>query len=146
MSPSLDLSGLLGATGASVTELTHARRWRLEQAWREVFARATFLRTGKWRIPNLEWHVFSYGDTPCEAGAKAYELFQLETPTAFCVWPEDQHLPIFLCTGGSHLPLSALQDDIYVFSEDLAWTMVFTHEFSMGLGPYFARREWQPQQ
>ena len=145
MSSAPDLVDLLSATGSSVTELTRANRWRLERAWREIYARATFLRTGKWRIPDCDWHVFSFGDAPCKAGAKAYELYQLESPSVFCVWPEDQKLPILLCTGGSHLPLAVLQDDIHVFSNDLAWTMAFTHEFSMGLGPYFARREWQPQ-
>jgi hypothetical protein len=35
-----------------------------------------------------------------------------------------------------------LCDDVYVWPDDLAWTMAFTHEEASGLGPYYCRREW----
>ena len=80
--------------GADVTEST-APRGGIWSSHREVLARATFLRTGKWSIPDLEWHVFSCGDTPCKAEREGLRTLSPRNPMAFYVWPEDRQLPIF---------------------------------------------------
>lgn len=46
---------------------------------------------------------------------------------------------LFDCFGVPSPDFSDWGADLYVFPADLAWTMAFTHEQCMGLGPYFAR-------
>jgi hypothetical protein len=137
------LETLLSDAGVTFMPVHRSERWRLEQAWREVYARNTHARTGRWQIPEFEWHVFSYGDSPHKSGAKAVELYRLESPSEWYAWSQPPNVPLYYCTGGSHLALLPLATDVYVFPPDLSWTMAFTHEYSMNLGPYFSRSEWQ---
>jgi hypothetical protein len=87
--------------------------------------------------------VFSCGDSPCKSGARALDLYANEAPGAFVAWPENGTIPMYRCAGGKPPDLSALETDICIFPPDLSWTMAFTHELSMHLGPYFSRKEWQ---
>lgn len=142
MTSSTVIETSLAACGSAFDPLGRADRWRVEQAWREVYARATHSRTGLWRIPDFEWHVFSYGDAPCKAGARAEELYRQQQPASFLLWPDDNTTPMYRCSGGTLPFFTSPALDVLVFATDLAWTMAFTHEVSLGLGPYFSRREW----
>jgi hypothetical protein len=134
---------LLDRGAVAYALVPQAERCRIEQGWREVYARNTHARTGKWRLSEFEWHVFSFGDAPHVAGGKAVELFGAESPPEWVVWPQASNAPMYRVSSGSHLALLSLADDVYVFPPDFSWTMAFTHEYRLGLGPYFARREWQ---
>ena len=142
MTDRIALEETLAAGGNVMEPLGRAERWRLEQAWRHVYALATRARTGQWRIPDYEWHVFSYGDARSKSGARALELYQHERPASFLVWPEAPTVPMYRCSGGTVPVFSTSAADVLVFPPDLSWTMAFTHELGLGLGPYFSRREW----
>ena len=71
------------------------------------------------------------------------EAYRAEHAPSFFIVPEDPVLPAFECQGGQLPDFNAAYADVYVWPEDLAWTMAFTHEANlMELGPYFSRREW----
>ena len=92
--------------------------------------------------PTIEWHVFSFGHARALEGEKAAVAYDsLESPLAFIVCPEDGDAPAFRVTGGTLPQLRATGMDVYVWPEDLTWTMAFTHEDGY-CGPYFSRREW----
>ena len=59
-----------------------------------------------------------------------------------CSLPEVDRLTGHSYGRGALPDYRAESYDVYVWAEDLAWTMAFTHEESLGLGPYFSRREW----
>jgi hypothetical protein len=63
-------------------------------------------------------------------------------PTYWLV-PEAPEYPAYRCEGARLPDLSHTTTDVYVWPDDVAWTMAFTHEAAaLGLGPYFSRREW----
>ena len=97
----------------------------LADAWLEVFAKN---RRGTNTKAYL-WHIFSANRYPSAAGKEALAQYELQISSdrdfAFVT---DQRLT------NCHL------SDWYVFPENFAWTMAFTHEDGW-LGPYFARHE-----
>ena len=121
------------------------RKERLQwmQRWREVYARPVHEATGSWRIEQYDWHAFSYSYTRALNGEKAVLAYEDERPKVLLVCPEEEQLPAVRIRIAKRKP-SFRQEfgDVYVFPEDLSWTMAFTHEESMELGPYFSRREW----
>jgi hypothetical protein len=127
-------------------ELPKKQRWAAMQRWREVFAAPYHAATGKWRKHgDFDWHVFTPKHFQALSGSKAVELYEGQPPTTFVVVPDEefqQHLPAFRCRGGGWPNFRRFMIDVYVWPEDVGWTMVFTHEESIGIGPYFCRREW----
>lgn len=112
------------------------------QQWREVYAAPLHAATGKWKRDNYEWHTFSFHHAPAISGVRAAESYLAEAVVPHYVVPEDENWPAFHCASERLPDLRIIADDIYVWSEGLAWTMAFTHEQEIGLGPYFSRREW----
>jgi len=143
----LEYHEIVRRCGGDQRELDRKERWTVMQHWREVFAASLHAASGKWKLDQFEWHVFTGGYTRALAGGRAIEAYGAEQPAAFLVVPEDPMLPAFACKGSQLPDFNALAADIYVWPEDFSWTMAFTHEAttSMGLGPYFARREWAEQ-
>jgi hypothetical protein len=113
----------------------------LLQEWREVYARPLHARTGKWTHRGYDFHVFSFGFARAIAGEKAVFTYQSQDPprrTIVC--PHERRLPAVELIDGALPDLFMSGHDIFVWPEDLAWTMAFTHEDG-SFGPYFSRRE-----
>ncbi|MCY1015537.1 DUF4275 family protein [Pyxidicoccus sp. MSG2] len=137
-----DYIEVLSRCGGSFQELPRRERWRLMQAWRDVYAASLHAQTGAWKRGELDWHVFSFGHAHALRGSKAQHAYALEPPGALLVIPESEALPAVRLEGEGLPDFSLLRQDLYVWPPDLAWTMAFTHELPGGNGPYFSRREW----
>jgi hypothetical protein len=137
---------IMSRCGGDHRELDRNERWQLMQRWREVFAVSLHAKTGKWKLDEFEWAVFSNRYTRALAGGRAMEAYCSEQADDFFVVPEDAKLPAFECQGSRLPDFNAAVADVYVWPEDLSWTMAFTHEANlMELGPYFSRRDWSEQ-
>ncbi|WP_020410218.1 DUF4275 family protein [Hahella ganghwensis] len=82
----------------------------------------------------FKWHIFSGGGYPSVSGEEARAAYGQHEATLYVIMPN---------TGGCAVltdakPTSCSLSDYYVFPENLAWTMAFTHEEGW-LGPYFAK-------
>lgn len=131
--------------GKEAVVLSMKQRWQVLKDWRHVYASGLQCRTGKWRIQEFEWHVFSSGHARAEQGTSALESYRQERPVIdFHVIPEAENLPAYRCRAGELPDFTGHFLDVLVFPEDLSWTMAFTHETSTDLemGPFFSRREW----
>lgn len=97
------------------------------------------------------WEVFSTGCAPAYEQEEAWRVFDKIAPSEFLLVPSDRY-PMYRCAGQQCDDLGTafrrletfLETegreclDTYVFDVDFHWTWVFTHESSLGLGPYFA--------
>jgi hypothetical protein len=119
---------------------------RLLDTWRRTFARPAWQQNPP-RYPNeFEWHAFSYEYAYALNGASAESAYADEEAPTFYVLSAARSDEGFECAS-RHLPrLAALSQDLIVVPTTFAWTMVFTHETSMGLGPYFTRAEWREKE
>ncbi len=133
---------ILDGCGGSLMILGHRDRWRLIQGWRERFAVGLHAAIGKWKLDGYEWHVFSFGYARALNGLQAVAEYQDQSERSFIICPERESLPAARVTDGRLPDFRPAGDDVYVWPEDLGWSMAFTHEESMGLGPYFSKREW----
>ena len=98
--------------------------------------------TGKWTWLGFDWHVFSYKHARALAREHAMLAYaKVGAASRFVVCPHDERLPAFEIVGASLPDFRNSGLDIYVWPDDLAWTMAFTHEDG-SFGPYFSRREW----
>lgn len=134
---------ILDRCGGNQILLPKLERRNLLQDWREVYAAGLHLQKGRWKHGPYEWHVFSFEYAHALRGERALEAYEAEQPSAVIVCPEGPiKLDAVRLWDGELPDFRAEHDDVLVWPEDLAWTMAFTHEQSMGLGPYFCRREW----
>jgi hypothetical protein len=131
---------VLDRCGGRQDTLSERARWRAMQEWRNVYAAPLHAATGRWKKDGFEWHVFSLGYAEAISGLKAVAAYESEQANVMIVCPESTKLPAVRIDGGG-LP-NFQNEDVYAWPEDLGWTMAFTHEESIGLGPYFCRREW----
>lgn len=119
------------------------------QRWREVFARGVKEKTGKWTFKGFDWHAFSYKFTPAKEGIRARDEYHaMKCGEAIVMILGIGGQPIFfrlvgrLPTGDS---LQIIVDnqaspiDLYISDPQANWTMVFTHEVSSGIGPFFSK-------
>ena len=128
--------------GCERTLLSKKQRGVVLQQWREVFAAPYYQVSGKWKLDGFEWHVFSFNHTPAITGDEAINSYKTSVRTRFFVVPEDPRLEAYSCESGEWPSFRQTLCDIYVWPQNLSWTVAFTHEESLGLGPYFSRREW----
>jgi hypothetical protein len=104
----------------------------IEQRWLQAFCGEVHRRTGEWIHLGYRWHAFSYEfETALTGDAARAEHERVAVPEYLAMFEQGR---VFRCFGE---PTPAFEDDLYVFPEDMKWTMCFTHEHSMGLGPYF---------
>lgn len=104
----------------------------LVAAWLEAFGRE---RQGL-NTKAFLWHIFSANKYPNVAGTEALVQYKQQEESLFLVLSNDRKIAFATDTRPEESSLS----DFYVFPENLAWTMAFTHEDGW-LGPYFARHE-----
>lgn len=124
-----------------ILEANERRQWM--RRWRDVYARGVHAATGSWTLGEFDWHAFSYRHARALNGQEAVLAYEEERPKRLLICPEFEELSAVRLLVAKRKP-SFRQEygDVYVFPEDLSWTMAFTHEESLGLGPYFSRREW----
>lgn len=79
------------------------------------------------------WHIFSGGRYPSLSGADALASYLEQTAREYVVLSNDRKHAFTTDSA----PQACSWSDYYVFPENLAWTMAFTHEDGW-LGPYFA--------
>jgi hypothetical protein len=133
---------ILASCGGQIEVIDGRERTRLIGAWRERYAAPLHAARGIWKLDNYEWHVFSFGYTRALNGMKACHEYEQQSGDTFIVCPERSKTPAMRIVGGSLPDFRPAVDDVYVWPEDLNWTMAFTHEESLGLGPYFCRSDW----
>ncbi len=129
------------AAGASVTLLPEREAWAVQRQWQAIFwapGRAAGTRRGH---DECDWHAFTWGKCPALSGGRALRAYLEQAPAGYYVWVEGRRARVYRCEGGSLPDLSPLRQDVHVFPVTLSWTMSFTHEHDLGLGPYFARSE-----
>ena len=129
--------------GGTLERLAHATRWRWQEAWRAVFARPLHEATGRWRVDDHDWSVFSLDTVRSLKGARALQAGADAMAAELIVMPDADALPAFLLRGSRMPDLGLSRIDAWIAPTDLAWTLAFTHEDGALLpGPYFSRREW----
>ena len=133
---------ILERTGGDIVPLATKERWRVLQQWREVYAAGLHRATGRWKHGPYEWHVFSFDYARCLDREQAAAAYADERAEEFVVCPESVKLPTVRVSNGALPAFRWSGDDIDIWPAGLDWTMAFTHEESIGLGPYFCRREW----
>ena len=131
--------------GGARSALSRKERGAALQAWRAVYAAAYYAATGKWRKGPFDWHVFSFGYTRAVHGPRAVAVYEAQPVVPFLVVPEDGRWPAFRCDGAGWPDFGPPGLDVYVWPADLSWTMAFTHEAGIDIGPYFCWREWAGQ-
>ncbi len=104
----------------------------LADAWLEVFAKN---RRGANTKAYL-WHTFSANRYPSAMGKEALAQYELQIASEYIVLSNDRDVAFVT----DQRPTNCYLSDWYVFPENFAWTMAFTHEDGW-LGPYFARHE-----
>lgn len=130
--------------GSQVDALRWRDRLQSIRRWRERFAAPVADHRGGWRLGGYDWHVFSFGHVPALVGDLAFEEYRAREPGVFLVIPQRDALPAFRAVGGALPDFRSSLEDVAVWPEDLGWTMAFTHEESIGLGPCFCRADWVP--
>jgi len=128
--------------GAVVEILPTKARWTYMQRWRSIYAKSVKNATGHWTHSGLDWHAFSWNFTRAQSRHEARASYFSEKATQLLVIPADDIQTAVLSCGIRAPDFAALRTDVYVFPEDLHWTMCFTHEDDSGIGPYFSRAEW----
>ena len=82
---------------------------------------------------SYKWHIFSSGRYDALEGDAALDEYSKHIAAKYYVMSNEGDV---LLTD--LLPQELNYKDVYVFPENLAWTMAFTHEEGW-LGPYFAK-------
>ena len=117
--------------------LSQKAKWELQQNWREHFAAPVKESTGKWVLDGADWHAFSSGLTPALSGFRAEMEYANLAVGSFALISSNEHLLSYRCEARSLPELKTLYTfidqnpevlDLYVFSTDFRWTVVFTHE------------------
>jgi len=126
----LNLAGIIGYPLETETSATLNQRW-LEQHCSNVKA-----QTGKWIYGGYRWHAYTWGFEQAVSGDEAWERYRSKEQSTYLIFFEHSG-HIFDCVGPRCPDLGILSDDLYVFPPDLHWTMIFTHEESTGIGPFY---------
>jgi hypothetical protein len=138
----VDYETVIEACGGDVTMLTLRERHDALQHWRGTYAAGLHAMTGSWQHQGYDWHLFSFEYVRALKHHRAVEAYLAQRSEDILVVPESERRQAVRIKGGNLPELRAILDDFLVWPTDLEWTMAFTHEESIGLGPYFTRREW----
>jgi hypothetical protein len=122
--------------------LSPTERSRHLRAWRRVYAARLHEQTGRWKHRELDWHIFSFQFAKALNGEEAMDAYACDMPVDLLIIPESLRLEAVRVRAMALPIFRAFREDVIIFPESLDWTMAFTHEESLGLGPYFSRREW----
>ena len=93
---------------------------------------------------NYIWHLFSWKllspdkYLEGEEAKKAYDLCDKSNAIVYAETPKEEFFKITDIYKTSKDIEE--QGEVYVFSEDMSWVYINTHEESIGLGPYFIKK------
>ena len=102
----------------------------IEKKWMSIYCK----NKQGFNTKAFKWHIFSgcgYPSTESDAAQKCYESHIAEK---YVVMSNDGTSALLT----DERPENCNYSDVYVFPENMAWTMAFTHEEGW-LGPYFAK-------
>jgi len=102
----------------------------IESQWMKVYCKN---KTG-FNTKSYKWHIFSGGGYPSLDGDDAQSAYASQVCPNVIVIPNDANTAVLVDAK----PTNLNHRDVYVFPENLSWTMAFTHEEGW-LGPYFAK-------
>ncbi len=102
----------------------------IENKWMQVFCR----KKQGFNTKAFKWHIFSGEGYPSISGEEARSAYVNHAAARYIIMPNDKGLLVLT----DELPTDCSLSDYYVFPENMAWTMAFTHEEGW-LGPYFAK-------
>lgn len=128
--------------GGTWEPLSNSERGAWIQRWREAYAAGLYTATGKWKLGEFEWHVFSFRHARALNALPALQAYRSEPPQPVVIYPEARALPAVLLRGTRLPDFAGRGADLLVTPLDLSWTMAFTHEETLEIGPYFSRRDW----
>jgi len=130
-------------SGNVLGELSNDSIKEIMEKWDSVFCPLSKLEKGQIQYSEFKWHVFSSGIYSSEEGSAALDEYRTHNAREFYVIPEINSWPVEAAFLVDKMPSPDLVNelkDIYIFPKNLAWTMVFTHEYDW-LGPYFAKNK-----
>lgn len=82
------------------------------------------------------WHIFCWERYPSVEGPDAEREYSAHLAKSYIVMPNDNDRAVLVNIKPEGLNYA----DVYVFPENYAWTMAFTHEEGW-MGPYFAQHK-----
>ncbi|MEZ4223516.1 MAG: DUF4275 family protein [Polyangiaceae bacterium] len=140
MSKPSRLERLLKPTRSGATRLCDEETERYRLAWRKRFAARLDPELSGEGKGGFDWHAFSYQTCRHVTGDEARNAYRnLADSADLVLLPHRGEGPGFRAHGAHDF--SGAGVDVYIFPEDLSWTMVFTHEDGW-LGPYFSKAAW----
>ena len=112
-----------------IKTFTQSETSEIEKKWMSVFCK----NKQGFNTKAFKWHIFSGNGFPSLEADEAQKEYESKNEAKYIVMGNDSELAILL----NKKPLSYNYKDYYVFPDNMAWTMAFTHEEGW-LGPYFA--------
>jgi len=110
-----------------VTILSKSNSINLHKKWLKVFSTNVKAVTGKWINDEHLWEGFSSGLQTSYLNNKALEQYKLQKSHSFYIFDESGKHG-FICTSNKLPEFYNTGYDIYLFSEDESWTIVFCHD------------------
>ena len=102
----------------------------IERRWMNTFCK----NKQGFNTKSYKWHIFSGDGYPSICGEEAQKEYELHVSAKYIIMSNDGEPAILT----DMRPINLNHYDVYVFPENMAWTMAFTHEEGW-LGPYFAK-------
>ena len=133
-----ELAARLAAAGVTGEPVEPVEAAAIDRAWLAAFCPRVKRATGHWIYGGYRWHAYSFEHEVAVVGDAARTAYAATTNREYYVLFEHAEV-LARCSGPAHPSFDDGRDEAYVFPASLAWTMVYTHEQSMNLGPYFAR-------
>ena len=120
---------------AKVYSREQTEKW--EEDWLEVFYPHQVKPKSR-ALPYL-WAAFPKGVYPALSGEAAVKAYDAQVAPGYVILPDDFKLAVLSTVK----PENAQASEYYVFPENMAWIMAFTHEdyYGENAGPYFARNK-----
>ena len=126
-----NLVGYFQNNGYDIEEYSFKESAIHAKKWKERFASP--------KVHGCVWEVFENDENWLQREDAVNKFIKLPVQE-FYVLPSFEYKPHLLkCSKGQMIDFSDYGDDLYVFSTDYEWTMIYTHEQqAMALGSYFS--------
>ncbi len=118
--------------GKVLKVFNQAETLAIEKKWMETYCK----NKQGFNTKAYKWHIFSGGGYPALEFDDAQKEYELHISAKYIVMSNDGDLAFLT----DERPTNCNQIDVYVFPENMSWTMAFTHEEGW-LGPYFAKHK-----
>lgn len=134
------LEEALNECDVSFRQLEPADVAKLQRKWRLTFAHRVKEIAGVEVYLGFDWHAFSYDLVYALERDEARRAYAAERVSSFYALPNLAEGTGYRCEAKQFPNIRWV--DTYITPIDFSWTMVFTHEEEMGVGPFFTRGEW----